>query len=144
MAESPVNLSPAMLRLSMGCNLAEVRGVAAQTGAFFARHGVSASEILDCELALVEACNNAVRYAGPEGKGKDIEIEIGCDFEQIEMRVRDHTLGFSWPEKASLPETSDESGRGIYLMQTLMNSTEYHRAKEGNLLVLRKRRTLTT
>ena len=55
----------------------------------------------------------------------------------------DHTAGFDWPQQAALPEADRENGRGIYLIQSLMDSSEYLQAPRENTLILRKTRGTT-
>ena len=47
------------LRLRMGCDLAQVRPVAAAVRSFLANQGCEEKDVSDCELALVEACVGA-------------------------------------------------------------------------------------
>src|SRR5689334_19333812 len=49
--------------LSMPCELTHVRGTVLAARDFLASQGVENDDLLACELALVEACNNAIRYA---------------------------------------------------------------------------------
>jgi len=64
-------------------------------------------------------------------------VECLCEGAQIEVRVTDHTSGFAWPRRAQLPAQESESGRGVYLIQTLMDRANYFQAPGENILVLR-------
>jgi serine phosphatase RsbU (regulator of sigma subunit) len=88
----------------------------------------------------VEACNNAIKYAPGPARTRPVGVEIACSAEQLELRVTDHTAGFEWPERAELPPPESESGRGIFLIQSMMDSAHYLRGKSENILVLRKSR----
>ena len=135
-----VRSSPAVLRLLMRCDLGQVRGVAKAAHDFLVSEGCGERELSDCELALVEACNNAIVHASKVAKEKPVLIEILCERKEIELRVTDQTKGFDWPEKATLPKAESVRGRGVFLMQSLMDYTNYFRSEHGNILVLRKRR----
>ena len=135
-AHSPV------LRLTLACNLAEVRRAALTLYQFLAGQGCTEKEVLDSELALVEACNNAILHADEAGRLHAVLVEASCNPLEIEMRITDHTRGFEMPEKAVLPGPNSERGRGLYLIQTLMDSADYKRGPTENTLVLRKRRSL--
>src|SRR6184192_2749966 len=87
---------------SMACRLEEVRPAASQAKEFLLRHGVTQSEAEECELALVEACNNAVLYATAEQQSKPIEIQIICNADRLEFSISDHTAGFQWPDSIDL------------------------------------------
>jgi serine/threonine-protein kinase RsbW len=135
-ARSPV------LRLTLACNLAEVRRAAVTLYQFLAGQGCTEKEVLDSELALVEACNNAILHADEKGRSDSVLVEVSCNPLEIEMRITDHTRGFEMPEKPVLPGPNSERGRGLYLIQTLMDSADYKRGQKENTLVLRKRRSL--
>jgi serine phosphatase RsbU (regulator of sigma subunit)/anti-sigma regulatory factor (Ser/Thr protein kinase) len=110
---------------------------------FLAAEGASDEERFACELALVEACNNAVLYATQEGRKLTIDIEAEVDDDQIELHVHDHTTGFRLPDLSNLPEDENEHGRGIFIMRSLMDKIDYRPAEGGNTLTLTKRRYLS-
>ncbi|HTL58226.1 MAG TPA: anti-sigma regulatory factor [Candidatus Limnocylindrales bacterium] len=132
---------PARLCLRMACDVSAVSGIAQQVRVFLKQTGCAEKDVNDCELALVEACNNAVLYAAPDPARCEVGIEAVSGPEQIEVRVTDHTPGLSWPERATLPEATSERGRGLFIIKAVMDSTHYHKAPEGNTLVLQKRRS---
>ena len=131
---------PRTLRLRLACNLAEVRMAAQMARAFLAEQGCAEKELMDYELALVEACNNAIKYVADGGRQKPVLMEVLCDPHEVELRITDHTPGFEWPEKAMLPDPESESGRGLYLIRALMDYANYLRSPGENVLVLKKAR----
>jgi len=139
MTEKPVRSSPAILRLSVPCDLKQVRTVAQATHDFLAGHGCTEQELADCELTLVEGCNNAIEHARTSEK-TPIIVEVVCSNSEIELRITDNTSGFDWPEKAMLPKGESEKGRGVFLIQSLVDYANYFRSKSGNILLLRKKR----
>ena len=72
---SPASSRPVTLRLSLGCDLREVRGAVQTVRGFVAEQGWDADDLTSFELALVEACNNAVKYAGEAGRKQPILLE---------------------------------------------------------------------
>ncbi len=140
MAQPPVRSRPVTLRLTQICDLGAVRATAGIIRQFLAEQGCDEAELNACELALVEACNNAVKYAPPAATTLPIVVDCHCDASRIELRVKDHTAGFDWPEQPTLPDSESESGRGIFLMRALMDEANYYRAKGENELVLAKQR----
>jgi serine/threonine-protein kinase RsbW len=127
-------------RLCLACCLAEVQGTARAARSFLADQGCGDSELIDYELALVEACNNAIEHAGKEGRNRSVVVEIWCNRKEVELRITDHTAGFEWPEQTMLPDSQRESGRGLYLIRALMDYAQYFRGAGENVLVIRKRR----
>lgn len=132
--------NPATLKLALACDLSEVREAAQAVRRFLAGQGCTEKEQTACDLSLVEACNNAIKYADGDARRKPVRVECLCESAQIELRVTDHTSGFIWPRRAQLPAPESESGRGVYLIQTLMDRANYFRAAGENVLMLCKHR----
>jgi serine phosphatase RsbU (regulator of sigma subunit)/anti-sigma regulatory factor (Ser/Thr protein kinase) len=123
--------------------LAEVRTAALQVRDFLREQALSLDEIQACELALVEACNNAVQYASAAAPDQKIAVEVLCDPTAVQLSVRDHTAGFEWPVEVPLPGPDQESGRGLFLIRALMDEAHYFRGSGSNCLLLQKRRATT-
>src|SRR5947199_379165 len=119
---------------------ADANVLRAQVQGALAERGLSAQELTTCELALAEACNNAINYAAGAAQVMPIEIEVMCSATQVEFRVNDHTSGFEWPSRAELPDSDSERGRGLYLIQSLMDNSEYFRGTSENSLRMRMNR----
>ena len=92
----------------------------------------------------MEACNNAIQYAEGAARGLPVLVEVISDSETVELRVQDHTAGFNWPAQATLPGPDQERGRGLYLIQTLMDHASYLRSHGSNCLFMRKERSATS
>src|SRR4051812_27707903 len=131
---------PAVFRIPLACDLAQVRPAARAAHQFLAEQECDDETLMACELALVEGCNNAIRYAAPAARTEPVLLEVICEAAAVELRVTDHTAGFEWPKAAVLPAADSESGRGLFLMQSLMDSAVYLRDSGENVLVLRKAR----
>jgi serine/threonine-protein kinase RsbW len=136
MGEGSRGQRPGRFELALNCNFTEVPRAREALRLFLAEQSCGPEEVSACEIALVEGCNNAIKYAG--GRSEPVVIEVTCTPRQIELRITDHTPGFPWPEPAPLPEPDSESGRGIYLIQTVMDETEYLNSPGGNTLLMRK------
>src|SRR6185312_5989715 len=123
---------PAALRFAFPCALSHVRQASQTVHRFLMEQG--------CGEELVEACNNAIKYAPESARKRPVVVEATCGPEQFELRVTDHTPGFEWPEKIELPPPESESGRGLFLIHSLMDSAHYLRGRDENILVMRKSR----
>lgn len=126
------------LRLECACDLASVRAASLQVREFLVARGLAEETIAALELVLVEAANNAVEHSTGEARELPIRIEASIGAREVEVRICDHTPGFEWPEQAELPDDDSESGRGIFLIQSLMDRTSYLRGRGENCLVLTK------
>ncbi len=136
----PAFTRPVTLRRSLACDLVEVRPAVRSIHDFLAEQGWGENDRRYFDLALAEACNNAIEYVAGTGKPRPITIEAVSDAVQVEFRVHDHTPGFDWPEKTELPPSESESGRGLHLMAARMDYVGYFRGRGENVLVLRKHR----
>ena len=105
---------------------------------FLAEAGLSQEGAQACELALVEACNNAVQYASGEARQRPVLLDVLCENGWVELRVTDHTKGFALPSEIELPDPESESGRGLFLIRTLMDEVDYLRGSSSNCMTLRK------
>jgi anti-sigma regulatory factor (Ser/Thr protein kinase) len=123
---------------SMPSDLAYVRPTVLSVRHFLAAQRLEDDELTECELALVEACNNAIRYAPTTRRHLPVEIQLFFQGSRLEMHVIDHTNGFEWPLHVELPDPEQESGRGLFIIQSLMVQAFYLRGAEENRLVLRK------
>src|SRR5438874_120786 len=119
--QQPAPLSrPAIFQFELACDLGQVGRAAQAVHTFLAGQGCSEAELKDCDLVLVEACNNAIEYVLENRRQEPVRIEAICHSNELELRVTDHTPGFDWPERATLPRPESEGGRGLYLIRSLM------------------------
>lgn len=95
----------------------------------------------DIELALTEALANAVVHGAKEDPSKTVECIVACDEERgMLIMVRDPGPGF---DPASLPNCCagenvySSHGRGIYLINQLMDEVKFH--KNGTEIHMIKR-----
>lgn len=93
--------------------------------------GCAAANEFEIELALTEAVANAVVHGCEKDPGKTVEIAVECDPERgMLVIVRDPGRGF---DPASVPSPVigeriyQESGRGIYLINRLMDEVHFER-----------------
>jgi serine/threonine-protein kinase RsbW len=95
----------------------------------------------DIELALSEALANAVVHGAGSDPSKIVECDVACDEEHgMLIVVRDPGPGFD-PEKIADPCSGENiyssHGRGIYLINQLMDEVKYH--KNGTEIHMIKR-----
>jgi serine phosphatase RsbU (regulator of sigma subunit)/anti-sigma regulatory factor (Ser/Thr protein kinase) len=126
------------LRLDCPCDLAAVRLASLQVREFLLARGLTEDVVAALELALVEAANNAVEHSTGEARELPIRIDATVGSHEVELRICDHTPGFDWPEEAELPDDDSEGGRGLFLIQSLVDRTSYLRARGENCLILTK------
>jgi serine phosphatase RsbU (regulator of sigma subunit)/anti-sigma regulatory factor (Ser/Thr protein kinase) len=138
---SPLTGRGVFHRVAFPCDLTEARVATRTLRAFLAEHGLDESEQFNCELCLAEACNNAVQYVTPAGAAHEVVAEVLVQPASVELRVTDRTAGFELTVKPERLNPARENGRGIFIIQTLMDDVRYHRGAAENTLVMRKTRT---
>lgn len=121
-------------------DLRAVRLAAVGAREFLGRRGLTDEELTAWELVLTEALNNAVVHNLPTRDRPSIELEIFATSTNITVRLTDHTAGFDWPTSTELPDVEAESGRGLFLIDTLTDSRSYVRGRGSNVLSLSRRR----
>ena len=125
-------------RIAFGCTLEAVRPAVLRMREFLLARGLSESDTAALELAVTEAANNAVENTAPVARDEDVRMEATVGSGEVQLRIFDHTPGFDWPEHAELPEADSESGRGLFLIQSLVDDSAYLRSPRGNCLLLAK------
>src|SRR6266568_3807792 len=73
---TPLSSSAVTLRMSLSCNLTEVPPARQAVRSFLAAQGLRERELGACELALVEACNNAIQYVSQAGRHQPIAVRV--------------------------------------------------------------------
>lgn len=99
--------------------------------------GVEDPCIGDIELAVTEACTNVLDHAS--GTEDVYEVTFSLEDDKVHIKVTDEGVGFDHglPRAESLP--SDESGRGILLMTSLVDELRFvSKPDEGTIVHLEK------
>lgn len=91
-------------------------------------------------LVLTEAMVNAIRHANAGDPGKMVHIIINISDDELLIKVFDNGQGFDinaipTPDFAQL----EDSGRGIFLIKSLMDFVSYQKVCDGNVLEMKKR-----
>lgn len=114
-----------------------VREGALRFRAFLEEHHLPSRVIWACELALVESCNNVIEHFHGPATSQLILVQAVIENSRVELRITDHSSGFEWPRHTKLPPSEEESGRGLYIIETLMDQVNYVRGTASNCLVLK-------
>jgi len=137
MVPSPLQTNAGQaLDVAFRCEYSEVRLALETITSFLRHHRLTDDEIMGCELALAEGCNNAVRYTDEAGRRERVRVRVLCTDARVTFWVHDHTPGFEWPAEVALPDGDSENGRGLFLMTSLMEEVHYFRGRHENILYL--------
>jgi len=80
----------------------------------------------EISLAVTEAVSNAIRHGSPAGEADTVELRVQVEDPRLIVTVRDHGGPFT-PPTPSLPDPTAfaEHGRGLFLMQQLMDEVQF-------------------
>lgn len=104
--------------------------------------GVDDGCVGDIELAVTEACSNVLNHADAED---EYEVEVEVDDQACQIRVIDTGRGFDHTSIGHASSSdSAESGRGVFLMRSVVDELNFASEPEkGTMVHLVKRLTLT-
>ena len=92
-------------------------------------------------IAATEAISNAIIHGNRNNPNKKVSIVVKGFRNRIEIHVKDEGIGFE-PKKLANPLAPEnllrESGRGIFILKSLMDKVDYHFSKNGTEIVLIK------
>lgn len=95
--------------------------------------GVARDTISDIEIALTEACTNVLKHSGP---GDRYEVSLSVEPATAVLRVVDRGHGFDVERLAGLDAAAtDEDGRGLSLMQALVDTVKFTSVPEDGTVV---------
>ena len=94
-------------------------------------------------IAVTELANNAVIHGNQRDPNKKIYVTVGVVDAEVRLIIRDEGNGFN-PETLSNPLDPEnllrESGRGVFIVRSLMDEISYDFSKGGTQVTLRKRK----
>jgi stage II sporulation protein AB (anti-sigma F factor) len=97
--------------------------------------GLTEPTLRDLRWVLTEAVTNAIVHGHGED-GRSMTVEIRCQRGRLEVRVHDSGPGFRVADLHDPPRPEFESGRGLWMMQELVDELEFQRSADHNTLRL--------
>jgi serine/threonine-protein kinase RsbW len=103
--------------------------------------GFDESTIDDISIALTELVNNAIHHANKDNPKKEVVVVFNVEKTGITISISDEGEGFS-PKNVSNPLDPEnllaDSGRGLYLVEALMDEVEYKITDLGTEVIIKK------
>ncbi len=96
-------------------------------------------KFINFQIASSEAIVNAIVHGNKQNPEKKVFVEIITDENKLELRIKDEGEGF---DMAKLPDPTDESnlykesGRGIFIIKSLLDEFYIDSSSEGTSMVL--------
>lgn len=92
-------------------------------------------------VVLTEAMANAIKHANAADPDKEIRIRVTITGNTLRIKVYDYGIGFDLntiPCPIFNSNCLKETGRGIFIIRSLMDTVVYKRTKRGNVLEMKK------
>ena len=90
-------------------------------------------------VATTEAVNNAILHGNKSDPRKLVHVSCELVGQLLKVTVRDHGIGFD-PDHLANPLAEEnlmkESGRGIFLIRSLVDDVNFHLTKKGTAVVM--------
>ncbi len=118
---------------------ADMSAVIENVACKMADSGFPRRDIVGVRVALEEAVLNSFKHAYHNTPGKSVIIRHSIDREQVLLEVEDQGTGFNpdaIPDPTAPENWERDSGRGIFLMRSYMNSVCFN--DRGNCVTLCK------
>jgi len=96
---------------------------------------------LNFRVALLEAITNAVLYGNHQDPSKRVRIEVFVRNCSVVACITDEGEGFDparVPDPTAMENLEREGGRGLFLMQALLDEVHYNERGNSVVLVLRR------
>jgi serine/threonine-protein kinase RsbW len=104
--------------------------------------GFDESTVDDISIALTELVNNAIHHANKNNPDKKVNVAFTFKKNKLTISIRDEGEGFS-PKNIGNPLDPDnlmsDSGRGLYLVEALMDNVEYNISETGTEIIITKK-----
>ena len=127
----------------LNTDIGEVPQLSEFIDSFAEEAGIDFSLTMSLNLAMEEAVVNVMQYAYPQGTKGKVEILAESEGEEVTFVISDSGKAFDPTAKAEVDvnlnvEDRPIGGLGIHLVRQIMDSVEYKREDNKNVLTLRK------
>lgn len=134
--------------LTISSRLEELSKIEKLSEKIACRMALDEDEKDNLSIAVTEAVGNAIVHGNKKNPQKKVHVVFRFGRDTVRISVRDEGEGFN-PNALSDPLEPDnlmkESGRGIFILKTLMDEVRYSFSPEGTTVafVLKKKGTKT-
>ena len=134
------------LEISLVNDLKEIVRIAEQIDEFCASRAIASEVAYAINLALDEILTNTISYGYDDNEPHRIEISVRPETEALVIVIVDDSAAFDLsnaptPDVGASLEERPLGGLGLFLVHQMMDSVEYRREGERNIVTLRKNKT---
>ena len=134
------------LEISLVNDLREIAGVAARIDDFCSAHDLSPQVGYGVNLAIDEILTNTISYGYDDDEPHRIELIVRLDGETLTVVIVDDSNAFDLsqapqPDLEGSLEDRPLGGLGLFLVHQVMDSVNYQRIRECNVVTLTKNMT---
>jgi serine/threonine-protein kinase RsbW len=126
---------------TLDSTLETVNSAEEQATRFAAEAGLNEDEVLSIGMAVREAAVNAVLHGNAYDPAKKVTLELKSNSKDLMIAIRDQGKGVdvaSIPDPCAPENLLKQSGRGIFLMRSLMDEVEISPSPTGTEVKLIK------
>lgn len=97
-------------------------------------------DVADLELAVTEACGNAVRHAYPPGAPGTVALDLVVAADRLVLVVEDQGAGIGLPLAEGVTTPSERGGMGLTIMRVVTDELDVSSARgRGTIVRMTKR-----
>jgi serine/threonine-protein kinase RsbW len=126
-----------IIKKTINSNMKELKRIEHLTCKIALELDLSDDEQDNLSIAVTEAVGNAILHGNKKTHGKKVDVVFKIDKNQITVSVKDEGKGFN-PDQISNPLAPNnllkESGRGIFILKTLMDDVSFSFSTEGTTI----------
>jgi sigma-B regulation protein RsbU (phosphoserine phosphatase) len=132
------------LEIKLKNKVSELDGLSQTLREFGQRHGLASKVIHDLNLAMEEILTNIISYGYTDNREHEVKVRLSAQLGEVSVEIEDDGQPFN-PLEAPEPDITKPleerkiGGLGIHLVRKLMDSLEYKRQGERNLLTIKKK-----
>ena len=100
---------------------------------------LSSQKIINMEMALAEATANSILHGNKSDINKNVEITVIVTLKKIVIKIKDEGKGFvvsDVPDPTKEENMPKGNGRGLHIMNSLVDNLEYKFSKSGTETIL--------
>ena len=134
------------LSIRVANDLKELGAIAERVDEFCGQRGILPAIAYQVNLSLDELLTNTISYGYADGAQHEIQIDLSIDGDQLTIRIEDDARQFdltdSDPNTADTDSGLDErtpGGLGIFFVHQMMDTVNYRRENNKNVVLLGKK-----